>query len=60
MERTYTHLERPDRKVIMHYWEKGESIRAIARMLKRAPSTISRELNHYRLKPVGSGNDWKS
>jgi IS30 family transposase len=48
MERTYTHLERPERKFIMHHWERGESIRAIARVLKRAPSTISREIRRYR------------
>ncbi len=45
---TYTHLEKLDRKLIMHHWERGESIRAIARMLKRAPSTIFREIRRNR------------
>ena len=48
MVSTYTHLEKPDRKLIMHHKERGESIRAIARMLKRAPSTISREISRHR------------
>lgn len=48
MERQYTHLDRSDRKIIMHYWERGESVRAIARMLRRAPSTVLREIKRNR------------
>jgi IS30 family transposase len=48
MERQYTHLDQSDRKIIMHYWELGESVRAIARMLRRSPSTVLREIKRNR------------
>jgi IS30 family transposase len=44
MTTTYTHLSRNERDRIYQMWFQGKSIRAIARVLRRAPSTISREL----------------
>lgn len=40
----YKHLEKIERYLIMSAYEEGKSIRWIARSLRRAPSTISREL----------------
>ena len=44
MEYSYSHLHETERYIIMHGRDHGFSIRAIARMLNRTPSTISREL----------------
>jgi IS30 family transposase len=38
-------LQKTERQEIAYYREKGHSIRAIAQMLERSPSTISRELS---------------
>ena len=38
-------LQKTERQEIGYYREKGHSIRAIAHMLGRSPSTISRELS---------------
>ena len=40
---SYQHLTLQKRYCPAEFWEKGLSIRAIARILKRSPSTISRE-----------------
>lgn len=40
----YNHLSIEEREIIQKMWWKRESVRAIARKLKRNPSTISREL----------------
>ena len=44
MERKYEHLSPEDRATIMIETDRGTSLRSIARLLGRAPSTISREL----------------
>jgi transposase, IS30 family len=41
---TYQHIDYQQRQSIAHFLEQGLSIRAIARMLNRAPSSISREI----------------
>ena len=45
---SYQHLTLEERYCLAEFREKGLSIRAIARMLKRSPSTISRELRRNR------------
>ena len=45
---SYQHLTLEERYCLAEFLEKGLSIRAIARMLKRSPSTISRELRRNR------------
>ena len=45
---SYQHLTLEERYCPAEFREKGLSIRAIARMLKRSPSTISRELRRNR------------
>ena len=40
---SYQHLTLQERYCLAEFREKGLSIRAIARILKRSPSTISRE-----------------
>lgn len=47
---SYNHLTREERFCLAELLEKKMSIRAIARMLGRAPSTISRELKRHRTK----------
>ncbi len=42
---SYTHLTWEQRCVLAHLWQQGHGINAIARQLKRSPSTISRELD---------------
>lgn len=44
MEPTYQHLSAEERAVILVMRSAGESLRAIARVLHRSPSSISREL----------------
>ncbi len=44
MKQNYTHLSAEERAVIMIEWAKGASCRAIARLLERGASMISREL----------------
>lgn len=44
----YTHLKPEERAMIMIETQRGTSLRAISRILKRAPSSISRELNRNR------------
>ena len=44
----YTHLKPEERAMIMVETQRGTSIRAISRILNRAPSSISRELNRNR------------
>jgi IS30 family transposase len=44
MPRTYRHLSQRERDLIAVLKSRGESLRAIARRLKRDPGTISREL----------------
>lgn len=43
-------LSKTDRKEIAYFLGKGRSIRAIAQMLERAPSTISREISRNTVK----------
>ena len=45
---SYQHLTLEERYCLAEFREKGLSIRAIARILKRSPSTISRELKRNR------------
>lgn len=45
---SYQHLRLEERYCLAEFREKGLSIRAIARILKRSPSTISRELRRNR------------
>ena len=47
---SYTHLTREERFCLEVLLNKGLSIRAIARILRRSPSTISRELRRNRNK----------
>ena len=47
METSYKHLNQHERVVIMLMRKNGESCRAIARQLSRAPSTISREIRPH-------------
>jgi len=42
--KTYTHLSKEERKIFSVLLAKGESLRDIAHMFKRSPSTLSREL----------------
>ena len=51
MPRTYQHLSAEERGVIMAERQRGNSMSAIARLLGRAPSTLSRELQRN-----GGGN----
>ena len=44
----YTHLDKTERLLIMQHYEDGLSMRAIARILRRSPGTISRELRRNR------------
>lgn len=44
----YTHLKPEERAMIMIEAQRGTSLRAISRILNRAPSSISRELNRNR------------
>lgn len=44
METNYTHLSCEERTMIQLSLERGCTLRAIARSMQRAPSTISREL----------------
>jgi len=41
---SYTHLTLIERECLQEFYEKGYSIRKIAKILERSPSTISREL----------------
>ena len=52
---SYQHLTLEERYCLAEFREKGLSIRAIARILKRSPSTISRELRRNQEK---SGYQW--
>ena len=52
---SYQHLTLEERYCPAEFREKGLSIRVIARILKRSPSTISRELRRNREK---SGYQW--
>ena len=54
MTHCYRHLSAEDRAAIM-LMRVSYSIRAIARQLGRAPSTISRELVRHTVKPDGDG-----
>lgn len=45
MERKYKQLSMEERSVIYVGLKQGLSVRAMARMLKRSPSTVSREIN---------------
>ena len=47
MTKHYHHLTTTDRVILMFMRRQGASLRAIARELKRAPSTISRELKRH-------------
>ena len=51
METSYKHLNQRDRVVIVLMRKNGESCRAIARQLSRAPSTISREIRFHAASP---------
>lgn len=51
MQRTYEHLSAEERGFIMAMKQQGESARAIAKALHRAPSTICRELRRNGYKP---------
>lgn len=44
MERKYAHLSAEERATIMIETDRGASLRSIARLLNRSPSTISREV----------------
>ena len=64
---SYEQLTLEERYYLAEFLEKGMSIRAIARKLKRSPSTISRELRRDRGKrgyPTGqnlqSFENWRS
>ena len=52
MERKYEHLSAEERATIMIETERGASLRSIARLLDRSPSTISRELTRGRPCPA--------
>ena len=47
MQKHYHHLNTTDRVTLMLMRRQGASLRAIARELKRAPSTVSRELKRH-------------
>ena len=49
---SYTHLTIQERELIFLYSGLGWSIRKIARLLKRAPSTISREMKRHARKKL--------
>ena len=44
MEKSYNHLNPEERATMMLMMREGAAVRAVARILGRAPSTISREL----------------
>ncbi|MGK2940304.1 MAG: helix-turn-helix domain-containing protein, partial [Immundisolibacter sp.] len=52
-QRSYTQLRPEDRVVIAGMTRLGASVRAMARTLERAPSTISRELARNRSPDAG-------
>ncbi len=47
MENHYHHLSTTDRVTLMLMLRQGASLRTVARELKRAPSTLSRELKRH-------------
>lgn len=51
MNKSYRHLSVEDRAVVMIEHRQGRSARAIASLLGRAPSTISRELQRVLMQP---------
>lgn len=51
MDKSYRHLSVEDRAVVMIEHRQGRSARAIASLLGRAPSTISRELQRVLMQP---------
>ena len=53
---SYNHLTLSERCCLAELLEQGRSIRAIARILKRSPSTISRELSRNHNKKTGQYN----
>ena len=53
MSRSYEQLGAEERGVVMAMKLRGDSARAIARALSRAPSSISRELRRNGYKPEG-------
>ena len=44
MEKSYNHLKPEERATLMLMLREGATVRSVARTLRRAPSTISREL----------------
>ncbi len=57
--RPYTHLTTEERACLSEYRREGKKDSEIARLLERAPSTISRELKRNRNKNVGrNGTDY--
>ena len=55
----YHHFTLTERENLHEYWERGVSIRKIAKELQRCPSTISRELKRNRNKD-GSYHAWRA
>lgn len=51
MDKRYHHLSAEERAVILIEYRRGGSCRAIARMLRRSPSTIARELERNQPRP---------
>ena len=52
MSKSYRHLSAEDRGAPSMLIHQGSSIRSIARLLQRSPSTISRELKRNGWKPL--------
>jgi IS30 family transposase len=55
MSKKYRHLSAEDRGAISVLIQQGQSIRSIAAMLHRSPSTISRELKRNGWRPAIQG-----
>ena len=58
--KSYTHFTLSERKYLQEFFEKGDSIRSIAKSLGRSPSTISRELKRNWSKKANHYHHWKA
>lgn len=56
--KSYTHFTSSERECLQENYEKGESIRKIAKMLGRSPSSVSRELRRNWSKKANHYHSW--
>ena len=56
--KSYTHFTQKERECLEYFQKKGESIREIARIMGRSPSSVSRELRRNWSKKAKQYNAW--